>query len=104
MKKTGKQKPLARRPCAPWPTKRVRLVELRWSERRGVLRLPVNGEEISVPSALHLDCPRMRRDLLSGFKTPSGCTKRDRDLPERAIGLFQPMKCGDPRSVQSNPS
>jgi putative zinc finger/helix-turn-helix YgiT family protein len=27
-------------------------------EKRGRLRLPVNGEEISVPSAAHLRCPR----------------------------------------------
>lgn len=26
-------------------------------EKRGTLRLPVNGEEISVPSAAHLRCP-----------------------------------------------
>ncbi len=28
------------------------------TERRGALRLPVNGEEVSVPSALHLACPK----------------------------------------------
>ncbi len=27
-------------------------------KRRGALRLPVNGEEISVPSAVHLRCPK----------------------------------------------
>jgi len=27
-------------------------------ERRGKLRLPVNGEEIRVPSAVHLRCPK----------------------------------------------
>jgi putative zinc finger/helix-turn-helix YgiT family protein len=27
-------------------------------EKRGILRLPINGEEISVPSALHLRCPK----------------------------------------------
>lgn len=27
-------------------------------QKRGTLRLPVNGEEISVPSALHLSCPK----------------------------------------------
>ena len=27
-------------------------------ERRGTLRLPVNGEEIAVPSSAHLRCPR----------------------------------------------
>lgn len=28
------------------------------AERRSSLRLPVNGEEVSVPSALHLRCPK----------------------------------------------
>lgn len=27
-------------------------------ERRGTLRLPINGEEIAVPSAAHLRCPK----------------------------------------------
>lgn len=27
-------------------------------EKRGTLRLPVNGEEIAVPSAAHLKCPK----------------------------------------------
>jgi hypothetical protein len=27
-------------------------------EKRRTLRLPVNGEEISVPSAVHIRCPR----------------------------------------------
>lgn len=27
-------------------------------ERRGTLRLPVNGEEIAVPSSAHLRCPK----------------------------------------------
>jgi putative zinc finger/helix-turn-helix YgiT family protein len=27
-------------------------------EKRGALRLPVNGEEVSVPAALHLSCPK----------------------------------------------
>lgn len=27
------------------------------AEKRGTLRLPVNGEEIAVPSAVHLACP-----------------------------------------------
>ncbi len=28
------------------------------AEKRGTLRLPVNGEEIAVPSAAHLRCPK----------------------------------------------
>jgi putative zinc finger/helix-turn-helix YgiT family protein len=33
-------------------------------EKRGRLRLPVNGEEISVPSAAHLRCPRCGKVVL----------------------------------------
>jgi putative zinc finger/helix-turn-helix YgiT family protein len=36
----------------------------RMIEKRGTLRLPVNGEEISVPSALHLSCPKCREVVL----------------------------------------
>lgn len=33
-------------------------------ERRGRLSLPVNGEEVAVPGALHLRCPRCREVVL----------------------------------------
>lgn len=33
-------------------------------EARGRLRLPVNGEEVSVPSAPHLRCPKCREVVL----------------------------------------
>ena len=33
-------------------------------ERRSQLKLPVNGEEVSVPSALHLGCPKCREIVL----------------------------------------
>jgi putative zinc finger/helix-turn-helix YgiT family protein len=33
-------------------------------EKRGTLRLPVNGEEIAVPSATHLSCPKCGEILL----------------------------------------
>jgi putative zinc finger/helix-turn-helix YgiT family protein len=33
-------------------------------ERRGILRLPVNGEEVAVRSAAHLRCPRCGEILL----------------------------------------
>lgn len=33
-------------------------------ERRGVLRLPVNGEEISVPGMTYLGCPECREVVL----------------------------------------
>jgi len=34
------------------------------AEARGRLRLPVNGEDVSVPSALHLRCPKCREIVL----------------------------------------
>jgi len=34
------------------------------AEKRGNLRLPVNGEEISVPGAAHLSCPKCRGIVL----------------------------------------
>jgi len=39
-------------------------------EKRGTLPLPVNGEEIAVPSAAHLRCPRCGENVLrfSGSK------------------------------------
>jgi putative zinc finger/helix-turn-helix YgiT family protein len=33
-------------------------------ERRGTLRLPVNGEDIAVPEAAHLKCPKCREVML----------------------------------------
>lgn len=36
----------------------------RMLERRGVLRLPVNGEEITVPAATHLRCPKCHEVVL----------------------------------------
>ena len=33
-------------------------------EKRGTLRLPVNGEEISVPYAVHLSCPKCAEIVL----------------------------------------
>jgi putative zinc finger/helix-turn-helix YgiT family protein len=34
------------------------------AEARGRLRLPVNGEDVSVPSALHLRCPKCHEIVL----------------------------------------
>jgi putative zinc finger/helix-turn-helix YgiT family protein len=58
MKKMGKQKRLALRRPRAMPDEACPSCGTRMVERRGVLRLPVNGEEISVPSALHLSCPK----------------------------------------------
>lgn len=50
-------------------------------ERRGRLRLPVNGEEIAVPSAMHLRCPKCGEVMLR-FQD----SKR---LGEDAIGIYR---------------
>ena len=36
-------------------------------ERRSALKLPVNGEEVSVPSALHLRCLKWSLDYLKRY-------------------------------------
>ncbi|MGD1098315.1 MAG: type II toxin-antitoxin system MqsA family antitoxin [Bryobacteraceae bacterium] len=64
MKKTSTQKaPATRRrrvlPYDACPTCGTNMVE-----KRGTLRLPVNGEEISVPYAVHLNCPKCAEIVL----------------------------------------
>src|SRR3989304_7692983 len=50
-------------------------------EKRGTLRLPVNGEETAVPSAAHLRCPKCAEVVLR-FQD----SKR---LGEDAIGIYR---------------
>ena len=50
-------------------------------EKRGTLRLPVNGEDIAVPSAAHLSCPKCGEVVLR-FQD----SKR---LGEDAIALYR---------------
>jgi putative zinc finger/helix-turn-helix YgiT family protein len=50
-------------------------------EKTGPLRLPVNGEEITVPDAGHLRCPKCREVVLRLDET--------RHLRERAIALYR---------------
>src|SRR3954468_4561128 len=73
------------------------------AERRSVLKLPVNGEEVSVPSAVHLRCPkcdevvlrfgdarRLQEDALAVYRKKHGLLSADeiRGLRER-FGLTQ---------------
>jgi putative zinc finger/helix-turn-helix YgiT family protein len=51
------------------------------AERRSILRVPVNGEEVSVPSALHLRCPKCDEVVL-----PSSAARR---LQEDAIAVYR---------------
>ena len=50
-------------------------------EKRGRLRLPVNGEEIAVPSAVHLRCPKCGEVMLR--------FQDSERLGEDAIGLYR---------------
>lgn len=50
-------------------------------ERRATLRLPVNGEQIPVPSAAHLSCPRCGEVLLRH--------RQSRRLGEDAIAIYR---------------
>lgn len=50
-------------------------------ERRATLRLPVNGEEIAVPSAGHLRCPRCGEVVLR--------YRDSRRLGEDAIAIYR---------------
>jgi putative zinc finger/helix-turn-helix YgiT family protein len=72
-------------------------------ERRSALKMPVNGEEVSVPSALHLRCPkcdevvlrfsdarRLQEDAIRVYRKKHGLLSADgiRALRER-FGLTQ---------------
>lgn len=50
-------------------------------EKRATLRLPVNGEEIAVPSAAHLSCPKCGEILLR--------YQDSRRLGEDAIAIYR---------------
>jgi hypothetical protein len=50
-------------------------------EKRGRLRLPVNGEEITVPSAAHLKCPKCHEMVLR--------SQDARRLGEDAIAIYR---------------
>lgn len=50
-------------------------------EKRGRLSLPVNGEEITVPSAIHLRCPKCGEVVLRA--------KDARRLGEDAIAIYR---------------
>jgi len=50
-------------------------------EKRGKLRLPVNGQDITVPSALHMSCPKCHEIVLR-FQDA-------RRLSEDAIAIYR---------------
>jgi putative zinc finger/helix-turn-helix YgiT family protein len=51
------------------------------AERRAALKLPVNGEEVSVPSTLHLKCPKCAETVLRYSDA--------RRLQEDAIAIYR---------------
>lgn len=57
MATTRKKKPLTRR-AKPLPVDACPACGTGMKEKRGTLRLPVNGEEVAVPSAVHLSCTK----------------------------------------------
>jgi YgiT-type zinc finger domain-containing protein len=57
MKKTRNRKISAARRARVLPDDACPACGTQMVERRGTLRLPVNGEEVAVPSAVHLRCP-----------------------------------------------
>lgn len=79
MKKTGKQKPFARRHLRAISDEACPSCGTKMADRRSALRLPVNGEEVSVPSALHLGCPKCGKIVLR-FRDAK------RDFPSRSEG------------------
>ena len=58
MKKMRNQKATAARRARVLPDGACPVCGTEMVERRGTLRLPINGEEIAVPSAVHLRCPK----------------------------------------------
>ena len=77
-------------------------------ERRSALKLPVNGEDVSVPSAVHLRCPkchevvlrftdakRLQEDAIAVYRKKHGLLSADeiRGVRER-FGLTQSQLAG----------
>jgi HTH-type transcriptional regulator/antitoxin MqsA len=64
--------------------------------RRGTLRLPVNGEEIAVPSSAHLRCPKCGEILLR--------YQDSKRLGEDAIGIYRErhglLSAGEIRAIR----
>jgi putative zinc finger/helix-turn-helix YgiT family protein len=64
MKKTSSQKAPATQHRRVLPDDACPTCGTNMVEKRGTLRLPVNGEEISVPYAVHLNCPKCAEIVL----------------------------------------
>jgi len=64
MKRMAKKTRSPERRAGPLPVDACPVCGTRMLEKRGRLRLPVNGEEVVVPSASHLSCPKCGETLL----------------------------------------
>jgi putative zinc finger/helix-turn-helix YgiT family protein len=76
--KTATPRGVGRRPLADDACPRCGTVMV---ERRSALKLPVNGEDVSVPSAVHLLCPRCDEVVLR--------VSDSKRLQEDAIGVYR---------------
>jgi YgiT-type zinc finger domain-containing protein len=65
-------------------------------ERRGTLKLPVNGEEIAVPGASHLRCPSCGETVLR--------LDQARRLQEAAHALQARSALAGPRRTRAGPA
>jgi len=103
MKKTNSQKARAPRRGRILPDDACPTCGTKMVEKRGALRLPVNGEEISVPHTVHLSCPkcaeivlrfldskRLHEDAIAIYRKKHGLLSADeiRAIRER-FGLTQ---------------
>lgn len=66
-------------------------------EKRGRLKLPVNGEEVSVPSATHLSCPKCGEVVLR-FEESRRLSQDASAIYRRAHGLLSADEIRDLRS------
>ena len=62
-------------------------------EMRGRLRLPINGEEITVPSASHLSCPKCGEIVLR-FQEAKRLHEDAIGAYRRSTGFYRPMRSG----------
>ena len=60
-------------------------------EKRGTLKIPVNGEEISVPGATHLVCPKCREIVLR-FDDARKLRQQALEIYRRKYGLLSADK------------
>ena len=65
-------------------------------EKRGKLKLPVNGEEITVPEATHLTCPKCREIVLR-FDDARRLKQRALEIYRATYGL---LTADDIRSIR----